>query len=174
MDPPRQRHHQPDRRVGHLFGAIIGDVGHGNASLAGQGAIDVIDAHATADDQLAAIEPLDRRARQPKAVIQHDRVGVFNLAQKFLFAVTIERRDIGNVAQQSMLGFQTIGNEIGNYNFVFLRHLKSCAKWLSGLRSSMRGRLHAIDDVQERLPAQRDANGVDHAVAELPHGLCTA
>ena len=101
MDPPRQRHHQPDRRVGHLFGAIIGDVGHGNASLAGQLAIDVIDAHAAPHDQLAAIEPLDRLARQSKAVIQHDRVGVFNLAKKLLFVVTIERRDVGNVAQQS-------------------------------------------------------------------------
>ena len=37
--------------------------------MPGELAIDIVDAYAAADDQLAALESLDRRASQPETVI---------------------------------------------------------------------------------------------------------
>ena len=65
VDAARQGEHQADRRVGDFFGAVIGHVGDRNAAGAGEGVIDVVVAHAAADDELAVLQPLDRGLASP-------------------------------------------------------------------------------------------------------------
>ena len=67
----------------------------------GQGVIDVVVTHAATHDQLAVFEPLDRLARQAEIVIHHDRVGVFDLALQLVFVEGVERRDVGDVAEDA-------------------------------------------------------------------------
>ena len=55
MNATRQRQGHADGAVGDILGAVIGHVAHGNATGAGKFVIDVVDAHAAADDQLAML-----------------------------------------------------------------------------------------------------------------------
>src|SRR5438552_16498886 len=90
MHAARERHHHGDGRVCDVLHAVVGHVGHGNARRAGEGVIHVVETHTAAHDELAAREPLDYARRDFNAVIHHQRVGVLDAPDKFVFAVCIQ------------------------------------------------------------------------------------
>src|SRR5439155_13128053 len=61
-DAPLTREQEPERVLGHLRRAEVGNVGDDDAAPAGARDVDVVEAHAAARDHLAALEALDERA----------------------------------------------------------------------------------------------------------------
>src|SRR5207247_2645108 len=104
MHAARERHHHGDSRVCDVLGAVVGDVGHGNAARAGEGVIHVVETHTAAHDDLAAREPLDDARGDLNAVINHQRVGVLDAPDEFVFAVRIQSDYFGEVTASAVLG----------------------------------------------------------------------
>jgi hypothetical protein len=118
MDAAGEREHHPDRRVGDLLGAVVGDVRHRDAPLAGEGVVDVVEAHAAAHDQPAVLQPLDRRPGEADVVVHHDRGRVFDPPGKLVLVVGVERLHRGQAGEGLALRSEVIGDEIGDHDLV--------------------------------------------------------
>ena len=122
VDAAGEGQHHADRRVGHLLGAVVGHVGHGDASLAGEGMVDVVEAHTAADDQPAVFQPLDRAPREPDVVIHHDRGSILDPADELVLVVGVEGLDRGQAGQRPALGGEVVIDEVGDHDLVHTKH----------------------------------------------------
>ena len=79
MNAARERKRHANGRIGHLFGAVIGHVRHGDAPLPGKDPIDIIETHAAAHDELAARQAFDGadRIRPNRNQIAQDPVAIY-------------------------------------------------------------------------------------------------
>ena len=106
MNPAGQGQHHADGRVGHFLRPVIRDDRHRDAALAGRPPVDVVVAHAAADDDLAASEPLDRRPRDRNGVVEDDRIHILDPTDQVFLALRIEGHDPGRVAKDPAFGLR--------------------------------------------------------------------
>ena len=122
MHATRQRQHHADGRVRDVFGAVVGDIGHGDAALAGELVVHVVEADPAADDELAALETRESARGQADQVIQHHRVRILDLANQIILGAGVQRDDLGHVAEETALVFERFADEIRDDNLRALAH----------------------------------------------------
>ena len=67
--------------------------------LSGKLVIDVIVTHSAADNQPAIRKPVDGLARQLDIMVEHNGVGVFDPAGQVVLVMTVQRRHVGQIAE---------------------------------------------------------------------------
>jgi hypothetical protein len=112
MRPAGQHCGQGNRSVGDILGPIIGNVAHGDSPSAGRYAVHIVETDAASHNQLAMFQPSDRRSANGQEVIHHDARGILDPALQPTLPLCTERADIGNIAQDTFLYREIIGDEI--------------------------------------------------------------
>ena len=80
--------------------------------------VDVVEAHAAADDQPALLQPLDGAAGEPDVVVHHDRGGILDPADELVLVVGVEGLDRGQAGEGLALGGEVVIDEVGDHDLV--------------------------------------------------------
>ena len=120
--------HHPEGGVGDFFRAVIGHVDHVIPRSACRRAVDVVEPHAAADDQLAVFRV--RMVRAPRAECDRSsRRGPPRFAPPAPLRCGVQRRDVGQVAQDAPLVIERPGDEIGDGDLgTLLMACKRCGR----------------------------------------------
>ena len=112
VNAPGQRKRHAERGVGNIFGPVVGNIGDFDTAPAGRGAIHIVEADPAPHDEPAVLQRMDCGFADPKAVIHHDCVRIVDPSNEFRLMASVECDDIREIAQNTTLAVERLGNEI--------------------------------------------------------------